>query len=192
MQSFVCPPSKAQLPKPVIGIANITDHTLVPNFKASNWIEGGAITVQQIQLGLMNGGVSWTSCPLDRPFLINGSLTCGNCPSSAPIYNLSSTLCISCPHGQTFSDSERKCVDTCCTDGKYYNFNAKKCLCPQAQPFEDADGKCITCLLPNFFNNATRRCESCPENSIYNLQLGKCVACPPEKPIAVGLECVGC
>lgn len=91
-----------------------------------------------------------------------------------------------------FSDTEKKCVGTCCANGKYYNFNANSCLCPQSQPFEDADGKCINCMLPNYFNKVSRRCESCPEATIYDLQKETCVACPADKPISVGLECIGC
>lgn len=137
VQALVCPPPGMNFTdvRPGGGIANVTGYMLVPNFKASNWVEGGGVTVQQIQLQLMNQGVNWTSCPLDRPFLINGSQNCQACPSETPIYNLTSTQCTACPKGLIFSDAEKKCVETCCPNGRYYNFNVKACLCPQAQPF---------------------------------------------------------
>lgn len=81
VQALVCPPPGMDFGKPAIGIANITGHTLVPNFKATNWIEGGVVTVQQLQLEWLNKGVNWTSCPLDRPFLIGGDPNCQACPA---------------------------------------------------------------------------------------------------------------
>ena len=141
---------------------------------------------------MLNQGVNWTLCPIDRPFLINGSKTCEQCPSDRPIYNLSSTLCINCPVGTAYSANEMRCVSTQCSNGKYYNFDAKVCLCPQAQPFEDASGNCISCLLPRYYNKATKTCDTCPSGSYYDLTRATCVMCSPETPLSTGLGCYGC
>lgn len=191
VQALVCPPIGVQVDANSLGVANTTNYVNIFNFKVPNWIEGGK-SLQQLQIELLNKGLNWTLCPADKPFLINGSTTCEQCPSNFPIYNLSSTLCVNCPYGQTFSSVQQKCVSTLCSNGKYYNYDAKTCLCPQSQPFEDASGVCFSCQFPKFYNKLTKSCDSCPTGYFYDITRNSCAPCPADKPFSSGISCFGC
>lgn len=124
----------------------------------------------------MENGVSWKKCPTDKPVLLGNSTECTVCPSNTPYYNFTSRSCFSCGQDLLFSQEAGKCVQAIakCESGKYYNYEAQKCLCPQEQPYEDANGVCIKCLLPKYFNKDTKRCESCPDGQILNVNTQKC------------------
>ena len=75
----------------------------------------------------MQSGKNYRQCPLETPVIIGDSQQCTTCPSNAPIYNIETKACVSCPTGLEYSVDERKCVETCCELGHYYNWQNKRC-----------------------------------------------------------------
>ena len=70
----------------------------------------------------MNRGLNFQECPAETPVIIGDSNQCSSCPKETPIYNLNDKKCITCSGTLVFSPEERKCVQTCCGKGHYFNF----------------------------------------------------------------------